>query len=100
MIEVNKSRFPLGKVVATPGAIQALMNAAQLPGELLSRHVAGEWGDLCQEDRQANEDAIADGSRILSVYVLKTGVKIWVITEAADENGSRAVTTILLPDEY
>ena len=35
------------------------------------------------------------GFRILSAYMLKTGVKIWIITEA-----DRSVTTFLLPDEY
>lgn len=100
MIAVNKSRFPLGQVVATPVAIQALAKAEQLPAEFLNRHVAGDWGDLDQGDRQANDDAIEDGGRIFSAYLLKTGVKIWVITEAADDDGNRLATTILLPDEY
>lgn len=100
MIAINKSRFQLGRVVATPGAIRALANANQLPRELLNRHVAGDWGDLSEGDRQANDDAIEDGSRIFSAYLLKTGVKIWVITEAVDDDGNRSATTILLPDEY
>ena len=95
MIAINKSRFPLGQVVATPGAIQALAKAEQLPAVFLDRHVAGDWGDLGQADRQANDEAIDDGSRIFSAYLLKTGVKIWVISEA-----DRSSTCILLPEEY
>ena len=100
MIAVNKSRFPLGQVVATPGAIRALANAEQLPAEFLNRHVAGDWGDLGQADRQTNDEAVDDGGRIFSAYLLRTGMKIWVITEAADDDGNRPATTILLPDEY
>ena len=56
---------------------------------------------MCEEDKQANEQALQDGSRIFSAYVLKTtGEKVWVITEAIDDQGRRAATTILLPEEY
>ena len=55
---------------------------------------------LSDEDREQNEQAIIDGSRILSAYVTKNGTKLWVITEAADDTGQRSATTILLPEEY
>jgi hypothetical protein len=61
---------------------------------LLSRHQRGDWGDLCKEDKQTNEQALATGERIFSSYQLATA-KFWVITEA-----DRSVTTILLPEEY
>ena len=64
------------------------------------RHAHGDWGDVCEEDRQANEQALIDGSRLLSVYRTSLGEKLWVITEAADDSGKRAATTILLPSEY
>jgi hypothetical protein len=51
-------------------------------------------------DAALNDGALQDGSRLLSAYHLKTGVKIWVITEAADDEGNRSATTLLLPDEY
>lgn len=100
MISVNKPLFRLGRVVATPGAIEALEQAGQHPWEFLSQHVQGQWGELSEDDQSANNQAVQDGSRILSAYTLKTGVKVWVITEATDDNGSRSATTILLPDEY
>ena len=87
--------FELGQMVATPGALSALEDSGQNPGDFLSRHIAGDWGDICPEDRGLNEVALAARARILSVYTLKTGVKVWIITEA-----DRASTCILLPSEY
>ena len=86
--------FSLGKVVATPGAIEALAQVNCLPITLLSRHQRGDWGDLDEEDKQANTDALATGRRIFSAYVIKN-TKFWIITEA-----DRSSTTILLPSEY
>jgi hypothetical protein len=100
MVAMNNPLFKLGQVVATAGALEALDKAGQQPWQLLVRHVQGDWGDLDAEDRLLNDEAVKDGSRILSSYTLKTGVKLWVITEAEDEQGNRAATTLLLPDEY
>jgi lipocalin len=87
--------FPLGQIVATPGALEALNNARQSPVEFLARHAQGDWGEVCAEDRVLNDEAVKDGSRILSAYRTKLEVKIWVITEA-----DRSSTCLLLPDEY
>ncbi|MBN9519455.1 hypothetical protein J0H58_13185 [bacterium] len=93
-------KFALGRQVATPGALAAIRAAGQTAHELLARHAAGDWGDLDDEDKGLNDAALTDGSRLFSAYRLRSGVKLWVITEAADEGGQRAATTILLPDEY
>ena len=93
-------RFSLGQIVATTAALEALESAGQAPHEFLARHASGEWGELCEEDRRLNDQAVSDGSRILSAYRTHQGVKIWIITEAADDDGQRAATTILLPEEY
>lgn len=95
--------FQTGPVYTTPDAWNALREAGnpyRVAEELLSRHRSGDWGDLDPEDRLANERALEDGSRILSAYVLSTGTKIWLITEAKDDQGNRAGTTILLPENY
>lgn len=92
--------FSSGAVVATPACWQALEKANQSISVFLSRHLTGDWGDLDDEDKLSNDDAIRDGGRILSAYVLATGQRIWLITEAADENGKRVATTALLPEEY
>lgn len=63
-------------------------------------YIRGDWGELCDEDRLANDQALVNGSRLLSAYRTLKGVKIWVITEAADDEGQRAATTCLLPSEY
>ena len=88
-------KFPLGQVVATPGALEALKQANQDPKEFLARYQSGDWGNLDDDDKQENELSVEKGFRILSAYTLTTSVKIWIITEA-----DRSATTILLPDEY
>jgi hypothetical protein len=101
MIAVKTPLFKMGQVVATPGALEALEQTHQTPWEFLSLHVAGNWGVVDAEDAEANNQALKDGSRLLSAYILKDGTtKIWVITEAEDDNGNRAATTLLLPSEY
>ena len=101
MIPVNNPLFKLGQVVATPGALEALERAVQTPWEFVALHVAGNWGVVGTEDAEANNEALKDGSRLLSAYMLKNGkTKFWIITEAEDDHGNRAATTLLLPDEY
>lgn len=95
MMLAVKPRFPLGQVFATPGALLAVEEARASLSLLLRRHQCGEWGETCAEDAQMNEDAITGGARILSVYCLKGGEVLWIITEA-----DRASTTALLPSEY
>ncbi len=85
-------RFQPGTVVATVGALQVADNHAIL--ELLRRHLSGDWGDLSEEDKKANEHAVQHGERILSSYRVK-GEKLWVLTEA-----DRSATTVLTPGEY
>ena len=86
--------LPLGKVVATPGALNLLSEAGEDAFGYLVRHTSGDWGDLCAFDRQQNERALKNGWRILSSYPVGE-CRIWIITEA-----DRSVTTILLPEEY
>jgi hypothetical protein len=100
MIAKSQPKFSLGQIFATPGALEALEKANQSAIEFVQRHLRGDWGDVCQEDRRANDQALLDGSRILSAYRTSLGEKLWVITEAADDSGDRAATTILLPSEY
>ena len=91
--------FSLGRVLATPGALDLLGDHEVNPASLLLRHQSGDWGDVCSEDAEFNRQATQDGSRILSSYAIGDG-KVWVITEGEDEEGRRAATTILLPEEY
>jgi hypothetical protein len=88
-------RFELGRLVATPGALAALEEAGESAATYLARHATGDYGDLTYGDIRANESAVKHGDRILSAYHLKTGVKIYVITEA-----DRSSTCVLLPSDY
>jgi hypothetical protein len=88
-------RFPLGQLVATPGALTALAEAGQDPMPFVARHQAGDWGEIPEEDIRENEYSLQHGFRLLSAYTLNTGVRLWLITEA-----DRSATTILLPQEY
>jgi hypothetical protein len=92
---VSNHLFPLGKIVATPGAISALDEAGQNPATFLKRHQSGDWGDCDEADRKENDLSVREEFRIFSVYHTSAGQKIWVITEA-----DRSSTCVLLPDEY
>lgn len=89
------AKFPLGQVVGTPGALEVLAASGQTPNEFLARHQNGDWGDLDDEDKRLNDEAIQDGSRIMSAYILQSGERLWIITDS-----DHASTCILLPDEY
>jgi hypothetical protein len=85
--------FPLGRLCITPGAMEEL--APDEVQQSLCRHARGDWGDVCEEDRQENELSLREGFRLLSAYHTDDAVKLWIITEA-----DRSVTTVLLPSEY
>ncbi len=87
------SKFPLGQTVMTANALEHLSQDDVLGA--LTRHAAGDWGDVCEEDRQENELSLREGFRLFSVYQSAAGEKFWVITEA-----DRSATTVLLPEEY
>ena len=89
-----RAPLPLGRVMATPGALKLLTEARAHPFDYLARHATGDWGDLCAFDRRQNEIALRDGYRVLSSYDV-SAERVLIITEA-----DRSVTTILLPEEY
>lgn len=87
------SKFSLGQTVITAGAYEKLNHYEVLSA--LIRHSTGDWGDVCEEDKLSNDQAVEEGLRILSSYRTKDGTKFWIITE-----WDRSVTTVLLPSEY
>ena len=91
--------FTLGHTVATPAALRTLAEAGIQPSSLLQRHQCGDFGELVHEDKASNLEAIQTGGRLLSSYM--AGVqRVWVITEAEDDDGVRSSTCLLLPEEY
>jgi hypothetical protein len=89
------NRFNPGQVVATPGALAALEASGESLLTYLKRHLAGDLGDIDAEDTEENELSLKHNWRLLSAYTLKSGTKIWVITEP-----DRSSTCLLLPEEY
>lgn len=100
-------RFPLGQIVATPGALDVLAEYPEAAANILTRHASGDWGEVCKEDAAENELSVREGFRIVSVYQLDNALagaaqeppdpraRVWIITER-----DRSATTILLPEEY
>ena len=88
------SKFELGQLVATPGALDLMHNSGSSTWSLLSRHLQGDWGDLDPKDKSLNDEALKHGGRLFSSYNVADD-KVWVITEA-----DRSSTTLLLPSEY
>ncbi len=86
-------RFPSGRLAFTPG-VAAEIDVEELAVALI-RHVQGDWGLVCEEDRLENELSLEHGFRLMSVYESSKGKRFWIITEA-----DRSVTTVLLPEEY
>ena len=101
MSTVEDSRFSLGRLVATPAALDALKASGESSAEFINRHRLGDWGDVDAEDKVSNDEAVAyEGTpdmqgRVLSAYITRLGVRVWIITE-----WDRSVTTLLLPEEY
>jgi len=85
------SDFELGNIVATIGVNTLMKN---MIFELLERYKNSDFGDLCKEDKEANDEALEKGYRLMGSYTIPEQ-KIWIITEA-----DRSVTTVLLPEEY
>ncbi len=89
--------FDLGRVVATPGALELLAATETNPAELLERHVSGDWGEVPPEDARENARSLKYGWRVMSSYPVgeNVGAKVWILTEA-----DRSSTCILLPEDY
>lgn len=88
-----RNKFPLGRTVITPNALESLHHDDVR--DALTRHGQGDWGELCEEDKESNDAALESCGRLLSAYRDKADVKFWIITEA-----DRSVTTVLLPEDY
>ncbi len=90
---IPKTKFWPGHLYFTAAAERELVS--EDIHTAIQRHYIGDWGDLCVEDKDANEQALQFGGRLFSAYHDSKGVKFWIITEA-----DRSATTVLLPDDY
>jgi len=92
-MNVIEHAFSLGQIVATRNALDSLPLSDIHTA--LDRHQRGDWGDVCKADKAANDAAVYQETRLLSVYKTAGGTTFWVITEA-----DRSSTTVLLPEDY
>jgi hypothetical protein len=95
MVSTLTTKFATGTIVSTPGAIEVMQRTDTDPASLLSRRQQGDWGELDPQDAAANDLAVNDEGRLLSVCVLSDQARVWLITEA-----DRSASTFLLPCEY
>ena len=79
--------------MSTPNALAQLTPEDILRG--IQRHQAGDWGDLCAEDRQANDQVLVAAAIALRFINRANGTTFWIITEH-----DRLVTMVLLPEDY
>jgi hypothetical protein len=92
---ISENLLPFGRVVAIPGALEALARAGQDAKLFLERHASGDWGQGDEHDRAENDYSLTHGFRILSTYRSAASEILWIITEA-----DRSSTCLLLPDDY
>lgn len=99
----NKDQlFETGNLVVTTNCLAKLEgdNEFDETRQFLIRHISGDWGDLCEEDKQVNKMSLETGARLMSTYKTSSGTEVWVITDAVAPSGHRETTTILLPEDY
>lgn len=90
--------FETGQLVCTIGVATEQkkdFKFALFTKQSLDRHIKGDWGDLGEEDKKANEAALVNGERLFSAYKSDAFPKIYIITES-----DRSATTVLFPSDY
>ena len=93
MANQDEFKFHINQAVVTRAASEVLTGSQVYAA--LQLHQMGNWGEICEEDRKANEDALLHEGRLMSVFNANDGVVFWIITE-----WDRSVTTVLLPEDY
>lgn len=92
--------FEIGRLLATRG-VQDKMNESQMffafVRDAFGRYQKYDWGELCDEDKEQNDDAVkrGEGHIFASYNYPPDKSRVWIITES-----DRSATTILFPDEY
>tara|TARA_R110001599_G_scaffold56410_5_gene156054 strand:+ start:6909 stop:7202 length:294 start_codon:yes stop_codon:yes gene_type:complete len=95
LVTLSQPRFQAGKVLMTQGVNDLIQRGVINPAPYLQRHLNGDWGDLCGDDKQLNDEALTSEGRLMSSYDVGPDIRLWIITE-----WDRSVTTLLLPSEY
>ena len=92
-------RHNLGRVVAT-AAVAAAVPHNQITA-LLDRHAAGDWGEISEDDRAANDETARTGDgRLFSSYATAEHGTLWIITDDIRGEGEGPLTTVMFPEDY
>jgi hypothetical protein len=94
-LAVQVRALGLGRLHVANGAANALRQAGADVMKFLKRHAEGDWGDINQDDWQANDHSALGGGRTYSTYILNSTTSIWVVSEA-----DRSATGVFLPGEF
>ncbi len=98
---MDNKLFDLGQIKITDKAARVLIKHRMSGLELLDRHTVGDWGNISDADKQANDESVKTGEQLLSAYFLPDESKVWIVTDAEiDNQHHRKATTVLLPEEY
>ncbi|BCG56754.1 hypothetical protein [Paenibacillus sp. URB8-2] len=85
--------FEIGKVIATPGALEMIGDYGVI--YVVNCHAHSNYGNVSDTDKKLNDWAIEHGERIVSTYSGIWEKSVFVVTER-----DRSVTTVLLAEEY
>lgn len=100
---VTSKYFNIGKIMVTRGIYEAIKENSRFAAEVnlsLQRYAVKDWGNLSDDDKQANEESLKypDDLYLLTAYETCKG-KIWIITNRISENAGDNATTVCFPSE-
>ena len=100
---ITSKFFNIGQIVVTRSINEYMSADRKFATEInlcLRRFIVKDWGDLDEEDKQTNEDALQypDDLYLLGAYQTSKG-KIWIITNRISEKAGDNATTVLYPEE-
>ena len=89
--------FDSGQLLLSQSVKHLVENRLLNLSPYLDRHLAGDWGELCEDDWNRNQRALKTGDRLISCYDISAGdeTRLWIITDM-----NRGATTLLLPSDY
>ncbi|KWV16567.1 hypothetical protein ISN34_12475 [Xanthomonas translucens pv. translucens] len=86
--------FPIGALILSKGIDRMVRSGRLDPLPYFRRHARGDWGEVTEEQWQANGIALQSGASLESHYVVHPELSIRIVTDA-----KRHFTLIVLRSE-